>query len=479
MSHSRVFTMFKKLIYSFVFSSLFILTGCSSSNLNVERGNSYSFRAGYPEIRLSAIGVITDDDIPLISTSTELIFSSLVYKNNDENQRVADVAYEIKVINTETYALQTFSDNFEVVYNNDTEAVGLDSYHLEKVFQVVPGEYEIIVTVTDQNSLKDVTLGTKTYIPDPENPEINLTSILLLAKDNESLNKRFFPISTYDVPGKMDSLRFEFQATNNDSRDPILISAKLLKFESDTSPARSMSFRNYTPSTIEYRGIDYRERTEIATSTRRLSQSGSVYIEFTYPQLERGNYRFEVTTISNNGEEIQQARDFSIKSENYPVITSVNELAAPLAYLMNDREYKALMQLTDETEIKQAVDRFWLENIGNPNIAREVIQKYYDRVEQANKLFSSYKEGWKTDQGKIYILFGHPWYVDERLRNMSWSYSYDPTDIYTNFFFYQPKQRSKYYPFDTFLLNRTGDYFSVEYRQKSLWLSGQIMTDNL
>lgn len=451
---------------------------CSSSNLNVERGTSYTFRVGHPEIRLSAIGVISDDDTPLISTSTELIFNSLVYKNVN-NERVAEVLYEIKVINTETSALQTFTDTFEIVYTNDARAMGLDSYHLERMFQVEPGEYEVLVTVTDQNSLKDVTLGTKTFIPNPYKPEINLTSILLLAKDNEAQNDRFFPISTYDVPGKMDSLRFEFQATNNDDQDPIQINAKLLQFATDTLHARRMSHNNYTPNTIQYLGVDFREETVVASSTRRLSQPGSVYIEFTYPILERGNYRFLIETEDENGEVLQQARDFSIKSDNYPALTSVRELAAPLVYLMSDKEFKALQTKQTEEEIKREVDRFWLENVGNPNIAKEVIQKYYDRVEQANKLFSSYKEGWKTDQGMIYILFGNPWYVEENLRTMSWGYSYNPSDFFTNFFFYKAKQQSKYYPFDNFLLNRTGEYFNLEYRQRQLWLSGQILTDNL
>lgn len=451
---------------------------CSSSNLNIERGTGYTFRAGHPEIRLSAIGIISDEDVPLVSTSTEVIFNSLVFKNVN-NERVAEVLYEIKVINTETNALQTFTDTFEIVYTDESRSLGIDSYHLERLFQVEPGTYEILVTVTDQNSLKDITLGTSTFIPNPENPTTNLTSVLLLAKDNEAVNTRYFPISTYDVPGKMDSLRFEFQATNNDDRDPITISAKLLEFESDTLPARKMSFNNYIPASLPYLGVDYRDSKEIASTTRRITQPGSVYIEFTYPMLPRGNYRFIVVTTNEEGEEIQQAREFSIKSENYPSITSVRELAAPLVYLMNDKEYKNLQSKQTDEEIKAEIDRFWLENVGNPNVAREVIQKYYDRVEQANKLFSSYKEGWKTDQGMIYILFGYPWYVDENLRQMSWGYSYNPTDIFTNFFFVKPKQKSKYYPFDHYILSRDREYFNVEYRQRQLWLSGQILTDNL
>jgi GWxTD domain-containing protein len=464
--------------YFALFSLFVILSACSTTQQNIERGNGYTFRVGYPEIRLSAIGVISDDDQPLVSTATELIINSFIFKNI-ENERVAEVLLEIRVINKETGALYNYSETIKVTDNEELRASGLDSFQIQKNFQVDPGFYDVYATVTDMNSQKDISIKTETSIPDPDNPTVNLTSILLLTKDNNSVTKGFYPTTTYDVPAKMDSLRFEFQATNNNSNDPLLIRAKLIRFETDTLPAQPMSYNNYTIGSLRYKGIDYREDEEVASTTRRLTQPGSVYIEFTYPNLERGNYRFEVTTENSGGQELYQARDFSIKSRNYPILSNVRELAAPLAYLMNDKEYKALMRIQGDQKLKQAVDRFWLENIGNPNIARQVIQKYYDRVEQANKLFSSYKEGWKTDMGMMYILFGQPWYVDETVRRMSWSYSYDINDFQTNFFFFKPKQRSKYYPFDYFILNRSPEYFNLEYRQKQLWLTGQILTDNL
>jgi len=463
---------------SILFLAAFILISCKTTNVNVERGSNYTFRVGYPEIRLSAVGIISDDDIPIISTSTELMFSSLIYKNSS-NDRVAEILFELQIINKITGTLISFNDTYQIIDNAESRALNLDSYQIQKTFTVEPGYYVITAKVTDNNSQKDISLTTETFIPDPTNPEINLTNILLLSKDNESIFPDYFPITTYDVPLKMDSLRFEFQATNNDSRDPITISAKLIQYQSDTLAANPMSYNNYLSSSIGYRGIDYRNKTEIATTTRRLTQPGSVYIEFTYPILPRGNYRFEVTTKDASNNEIYKARDFSIKSENYPLISDVREIAAPLIYLMSAKDHQTLMKIKNEAELKQAVDRFWLEAIGNPNIAREVIQKYYDRVEQANKLFSNYKEGWKTDMGMIYILYGQPWYVQESFKRMTWSYSYNANDFFTNFSFIKPKKNSKFYPFDNYLLNRTSDYFNVEYRQRELWLSGQILTENL
>jgi hypothetical protein len=40
--------------------------------------------------------------------------------------------------------------------------------------------------------------------------------------------------------------------------------------------------------------------------------------------------------------------------------------------------------------------------------AKELIRVYYNRVLFSNLYFTSFKEGWKTDRGMIYIIFGAP-----------------------------------------------------------------------
>ena len=75
----------------------------------------------------------------------------------------------------------------------------------------VPGNYDVIVTVTDLISKKDVSLSNKLFLPDPNNTEINITNITLSGKDNNSLNTSYFPLTTYDIPSKIDSLNFAFQ----------------------------------------------------------------------------------------------------------------------------------------------------------------------------------------------------------------------------------------------------------------------------
>jgi GWxTD domain-containing protein len=58
---------------------------------------------------------------------------------------------------------------------------------------------------------------------------------------------------------------------------------------------------------------------------------------------------------------------------------------------------------------------FWDELDPTPNTERnEAFEEYYDRIEYANSKFRSYAQGWQTDMGIVYIVFGKPASVEKR-----------------------------------------------------------------
>lgn len=456
-------------------------TGCvRSSNPDVERGSTFRFQDGYPEIRTSSIGLLSEQDQPLIDVTTDIVLGSLIYSTKD-SVRSAQVSLEIRILEKDGDFSKNVRRDFSVESNYDESYQSQDVFTHRESIEVQPGIFEVRVTVLDQSSGKASTRSNEAEIPDPENPQINLTTVRLMGKysPQEVHNPEFFPITTYTVSSGLDSLKFMFQVTNNDLDDPLEIRSRLLKYEADTTAARPMNFNNYSPSTLPYVGIEMRDPEEIDFVTRRLDEPGSVLIEFKYDLLENGTYRFEVETTDENGERVYKARDFSVKSENYPTVQTPRELARPLAYLMDRKKHERMMEIQDPDSLKEAIDRFWLSHIGNMNKAKSVISLYYERVEQANKQFTNFKEGWKTDLGMIYILFGPPWYVDQYLNTMVWSYSYDRTDPRYNFTFERPQMRNEYFPFDNYLLHRNQGYFNIQYRQIQLWLTGNILTTRI
>ena len=89
---------------------------------------------------------------------------------------------------------------------------------------------------------------------------------------------------------------------------------------------------------------------------------------------------------------------------HFPMMRDVDELVRATRYIASRQEYKTMRDARDP---KRALDDFWLGLSEGPQGARQLISTYYGRVRDANVHFSSMKEGWCTDRGMVYILFGH------------------------------------------------------------------------
>jgi GWxTD domain-containing protein len=82
-------------------------------------------------------------------------------------------------------------------------------------------------------------------------------------------------------------------------------------------------------------------------------------------------------------------------------------------YIAKDDELSVLEDAETQEEKQKRFMEFWKKRDPNPNTPRnERMEEYYARVEYANKHFSHYIEGWRTDMGMVYIIFGAPNNVD-------------------------------------------------------------------
>ncbi len=454
--------------------AFFAISCGSSQNLNIERGTGYNFQAGHPEFRTSAFGFIDEDTGPTLLITAEVVKGSLVYKNEGDSLE-ARFALEFQVQDLNSSQILASKSVEETVSSPDETITSTrEALNMDYSLQVKPSRYLVTINITDLNSNKNITQTAETYIPETETGAYTLSKVQMYGKTLDQ--NEWEPINTYDVKGKIDSLRFVVQVISEQTNQPMRINSRLLRFDSDTSYTRPMHFSNYSPSSIEYKGIDYDRETEIQTNQRTLASYGNTFIEYKFAKQDRGNYRFEVTARKQEGEEIFKARAFGVKSKNYPAISTARELARPLVYLMGEGDHEELMKISDPDSLKKEMDRFWLKNVGNTHRARDVIQMYYQRVEEANKQFSNFKEGWKTDLGMIYILFGTPWYTEDHLKELIWYFSYNHDDPEYSYRFYQPKLKNKYYPFYHYLLQRQNYYYTIQYLQRELWLTGQILT---
>jgi len=106
--------------------------------------------------------------------------------------------------------------------------------------------------------------------------------------------------------------------------------------------------------------------------------------------------------------------------DDYPKFGTLQSLVGPLIYVCTSQEYDKLRAATHD---KAQFDKIILGITGNAERARNFMRSYFRNVEMANRYFTSYKEGWKTDRGMIYIICGLPQVVYLLGDREVWEYS--------------------------------------------------------
>jgi GWxTD domain-containing protein len=129
-----------------------------------------------------------------------------------------------------------------------------------------------------------------------------------------------------------------------------------------------------------------------------------------------GMYHFQIHENSKSGFTVMHFYP------EYPYVSRKEHLAGPLRYLTNNTEFLTVSAHQDTDSIKLEADRFWLENAGSAERARNLIAAYYSRVEASNRFFTSYLEGWKTDRGLIYTVYGPPTAIYREELTEQWIY---------------------------------------------------------
>src|SRR6516225_2590779 len=78
-------------------------------------------------------------------------------------------------------------------------------------------------------------------------------------------------------------------------------------------------------------------------------------------------------------------------------------------YIITPDERNAFLQLQTNEEREQFIEQFWLRRSSNPDLPdNDFKEEHYRRIAYANEHYASGIPGWKTDRGRMYIMWGPP-----------------------------------------------------------------------
>ena len=311
----------------------------------------------------------------ITAINIELEPNQLLYSKSKESEYIANysIAYKIFKSYNDGESIDTNRINYSLIQKNNQRS---KKHHQIKINAPKGSDYIVQIILKDENRQQ-------------EN-----SKFITLKKTNEN-SESYFAIQGENNSNKGNYQKDSFNISYGLIRSKTI---KVLTFKSQSVSAPKPYEVSYT-----FSFLGEPDSTWLTTipSKKRVS----------FPPLINGFYHFITDTISKTG-----FSTFHV-SEEFPETNRLSDAIGAMGYLMSKKEYAKLITHQDK---RLAFEWEWKKIAGSKNRARNLIKQYYETINQANQLFTSYKPGWSTDRGMIYIIYGLPNVV----------YRYDDSEVW-------------------------------------------------
>lgn len=293
--------------------------------------------------------------------------------------------------------------------STETEYLSVNSKIFTENFFLSPGHYKIKVSVFEQSTQKSFSMERDVTIRDFLSDPITFSDVMVLSRYSEDNNKRnITPDISRNVSG-LDTF-FLFLFTYKNSTDTVLyITCNIID-------SKKNLLYTYLDTLTPDKGIAFQNQ---------------LFIKIILPNLNFDNYSAEITA-SGNSSSSKISTTFTSVNLDFPMsLNNIDVLIAQLQYIANDKEMEYMKTGKTDDEKRKRFLEFWKSKDPSPNTKKnEVMIEYYRRLSYANKHFTSiYEDGWKSDMGMIYIIFGLPSNVERHPYEMD-SKPYEVWDYY-------------------------------------------------
>jgi len=164
------------------------------------------------------------------------------------------------------------------------------------------------------------------------------------------------------------------------------------------------------------------------------------FLKVIIPQsLNQGSYFLKLFALQPNDNPDYEASGIMASSERSisyfrtiggAVVDDLDKSIRQLRYVATNSEINYILDGQNESEKIMRFEEFWRKLDPTPNTDRnEAFDEYYSRIDYANSNFKSYMEGWRTDMGMVFIIYGPPMRAERNRMNDG---RYYERWIYTN-----------------------------------------------
>jgi len=295
---------------------------------------------------------------------------------------------------------------------------------------LTPGTYRFITTITDKNSQMedDTRVGVDrrtVVIPDFSSSQLTISDIEFTVRLGQAASQnRFVKNGLQVIPNPLRVYGLNIK--------PLSFYAEVYGLSDPTGAGGEQN--TYTRSVyIEGLNVDHRQIFEDRITKPVRSRNDLIAISDLNPLIiPSGDYYLYVEIVDNaTGQRAVRRKPFNIFSAVQAVeadeLRSINMTADAVVRLRNEITYLATKDELDEFDRldpegkRTFLINFWTERDTTPGTPdNEFRETILQRFKHANDNFTTptQPEGWKTDQGRIWIVYGRPDDIEPHLMDV-------------------------------------------------------------
>ena len=251
-------------------------------------------------------------------------------------------------------------------------------------FQLPPDDYTFKVRLLDLNSNRNRTLQRDKKVRAFEIDKLEVSDVLFVnvARTDSLTADNVFP--SFRIP----------------------IQEKIFVYSEIISPQNTNELK--IESTLRQK--DGKEGFRFSKNIVPKNEITKILLQLKKESMARGQNQLYLT-VSDGSQSKAVRKDVQFISGDLEGSTnlSIEQMIGPLIYVTDGDDWKKLTNASEQ-EQEKVFEEFWDKRDPNPGSPEnELFNEFYKRVEAANRNFSfSRKSGWKTDRGRVFIVFGPP-----------------------------------------------------------------------
>jgi len=252
------------------------------------------------------------------------------------------------------------------------------------VFHLPPSKYRIDARLLDVDTQRNSSQKTTIVLRDFSTSKLTMSDMLIAENVEKDANGRLTASPLVGAPRKENDKLFAYFEVYSQSDDPVL------------------------DVTYEIKNSHNKRIVEDHFKLDKQGPTTFVNVSLSSEKMPHDSYLIHLR-VKDSKEQVDGERLITMRWEGIPAsIADLTLAIQQMRYIAKKDDLKKILE-TGTARQRQAFLDFWKRVDPSPGTEHnELLDEYYRRITYASLNFGGIQEGWKTDRGMVFVLFGAP-----------------------------------------------------------------------